>query len=109
EETAKFQEGVFGQRDAQTLRAISHLAIDYGLNNDYGTAREWCQLAYQRLSEATAGVSATEVLISWYIMAWALRLEGKYDEARDVGEEAWDYGKERLRPDHFATLRTAIG
>jgi Flp pilus assembly protein TadD len=109
EETRKLQEEVFGQTDPQTLRTIANLAIDYGLNNDYRRARELCQLAYQLMSEASIGVSATEVLISWYIMAWAVRLEGKYTEARDVGAEAWDYGRERLGPDHFATLRTAIG
>ena len=109
EETRKLHEEVFGRTDPQTLRTISNLAIDYGLNNDYRTARQLCQSAYQVMSEATIGVSATEVLISWYTLAWALRLEGKYTEARDVGEEAWDYGRERLGPDHFATLRTAIG
>jgi tetratricopeptide (TPR) repeat protein len=109
EETRKLQEEVFGATDPQTLRTTANLAIDFGLNNDYRRARELCELAYRLMSEAPVGVSATEVLISWYIMAWALRLEGKYDEARDVGEEAWDYGRERLGPDHFATLRTAIG
>ena len=109
EETRKLHEEVFGPTAPQTLRTISNLAIDYGLNNHYGAARELCQFAYQELSKATIGVSATEVLISWFILAWALRLEGKYAEARDVGEEALDYGRERLGPDHFATLRTAIG
>lgn len=109
EETRKLHEEVFGRTDPQALRTISNLAIDYGLNNDYRTARQLCQFAYQVMSEATVGVSATEILISWYTLAWALRLEGKYTEARDVGEEAWDYGTERLGPDHFATLRTAMG
>jgi tetratricopeptide (TPR) repeat protein len=109
EETRKLHEEVFGRAEPQTLRTINNLAIDYGLNNDYRRARELCQLAYQLMSEADVSVSATEVLISWYNLAWAVRLEGKYSEARDVGEEAWDYGKERLGPDHFATLRTATG
>ena len=108
-ETRRLHQEIFGQTDPQTLRIINNLAIDSGLNNDYRRSRELCQLAYQLMSEATTGVSATEVLISWYTLAWAVRLEGKYIAARDVGQEAWDYGKERLGPDHFATLRTAIG
>jgi tetratricopeptide (TPR) repeat protein len=109
EESREFHEEVFGPTDPQTLRVISNLAVDYGLNSNYGAARELCQRAHQLMSEATIGVSATEVLISWYNLAWAVRLEGRYAEARDVGEEAWDYGKERLGPDHFATLRAANG
>jgi tetratricopeptide (TPR) repeat protein len=109
EETQKLHDQVFGQTDPQTLRTITNLAIDYGLNNAYRRARELCQRSYQLGSEASVGVSATEVLISWYTLAWVVRLEGKYIEARDVGQEALDYGKERLGPDHFATLRTAIG
>ena len=40
-------------------------------------------------------------------MAWALRLQGQYNAARDVGEDALDYGRERLGADHYATIRTA--
>jgi tetratricopeptide (TPR) repeat protein len=109
QETRQLSEDVFGLTDPQTLRTISNLAVDYGLNSDYHTAKELCQLAYQLLSEAATGVSATEVLVAWYNLAWSVRLEGRYIEARDVAEEALDFGKERLGADHFATVRTAIG
>jgi tetratricopeptide (TPR) repeat protein len=108
-ETRQLNEEVFGPTDPQTLRTINNLAVDYGLNSDYRTAKKLCQLAYQLLSEAVTGVSATEVLVSWYNLAWTVRLEGRYIEARDVAEEAWDFGRERLGADHFATVRTAIG
>lgn len=97
----------FGQTHAQTMRTISNLALDHGLNSDYRTAQEMSQLAYQLLSESNTGVSPTEVLIAWYQMAWALRLQGDYSAARDVGEDALDYGRERLGADHPATIRTA--
>jgi tetratricopeptide (TPR) repeat protein len=93
----------------QTMRALVNLALDHGLNSNYRTAVDLSKRAHQLMSEATRGVSPTEVLISWYDMAWAARLDGLYTEARDVGEEAWDYGKERLGADHYATLRTANG
>jgi tetratricopeptide (TPR) repeat protein len=102
-------ERAFGSGHPQTMRAMVNLALDYGLNSDYRRAVEISKRAHTLLSEATSEVSPTEVLISWMDMAWASRLEGHYEEARDVGEEAWDYGKERLGADHYATLRTANG
>ena len=108
EETRDLHEETFGSTDPQTLRIVTNLGIDYGLNSDYIEAEKIGRHAHILRSQAI-GVSATEVLISWYTLAWAVRMQGRYTEARDVGEEAWDYGKERLGPDHFATLRTAIG
>jgi tetratricopeptide (TPR) repeat protein len=108
-ETLKLNEAAFGSTSPHTLRALSSLGLDHGLNSDYGTARELSQRAYLLASETGSGVSATEILIPWYRLAWAVRLEGRYTEARDVGEDAWDYGKERLGPQHPATLRAALG
>jgi tetratricopeptide (TPR) repeat protein len=109
QETRDLSEVVFGPTNPQTLSITSNLAIDYGLNSDYRRAKELCQSAFKLMSESSSGVSATEVLIAWYNLAWSVRLEGKYTDARDVAQEAWDYGRERLGPDHFATLRTASG
>jgi tetratricopeptide (TPR) repeat protein len=108
-ETLKLNEAAFGPAALQTLRAVSNLGLDYGLNGDYGTARELIQRAYLLASKTDSGASATEVLIPWYNLAWAVRLQGLYTKARDVGTEAWDFGRERLGPDHFATLRAANG
>jgi tetratricopeptide (TPR) repeat protein len=109
EQSRRLHEEAFGRDDPQTMRAINGLAVDCGLNSDYRQARQLCQLAFQLMSEASGGVSATELLITWYNLAWTVRLAGKYVEARDVGQDALDYGQERLGPEHFATLRTAIG
>jgi tetratricopeptide (TPR) repeat protein len=107
-ETLKLNEAAFGPSALQTMRAISNLGLDYGLNGDYSRAKDLSQRAYL-LASADSGASATEVLIPLYNLAWAVRLQGQYTSARDVGTEAWDFGRERLGPDHFATLRAANG
>jgi tetratricopeptide (TPR) repeat protein len=109
EESLKLHETTLGQTDPQTLRTLNNLALDYGFKSDYITARDLCQRAYVLFSEAEGGVSATDVLISWYNLAWVVRLQGRFTEARDVGQEAWAYGQERLGSDHWATLRAANG
>jgi tetratricopeptide (TPR) repeat protein len=108
-ETFESHEAAFGMADPQSMRALHNLALDYGLNSEYEKAVDRFKRAYQLESEAREGISAAEVLIVWYGLAWAVRLQGRYHDARDLGEEAWDYGKERLGSDHFATLRTANG
>jgi tetratricopeptide (TPR) repeat protein len=108
-ETFESHEAAFGMADPQSMRALHNLALDYGLNSEYEKAVDRFKRAYQLESEAREGISAAEVLIAWYCLAWAVRLQGRYHDARDLGEEAWDYGKERLGSDHFATLRTANG
>ena len=44
--------------------------------------------------------------MSWNGLARAVRLCGDYTEARDVGEDAYDYGRAILGPEHAWTLRT---
>jgi tetratricopeptide (TPR) repeat protein len=108
-QTLKLNEAAFGPTAPQTLRAISNLGLDQGLSGDYRMARELSQRAYLLASQSDSGVSATEVLIPWYNLAWAVRLQGLYTEARDLGTDAWAYGRQTLGPDHFATLRAANG
>jgi tetratricopeptide (TPR) repeat protein len=109
ERTRELHAEVFGPADPQTLRVMNNLALDYVLNSDYTGARELYQRVFLLQSESAAGVSASEVLSSWNSLAWDVRLCGDYIAARDVGEDAWDYGRERLGPEHYQTLRTANG
>jgi tetratricopeptide (TPR) repeat protein len=109
EETRLLYEKAYGPNDPQTLLVINNLAVDHGLNSNYNQARELCNVAYRLMRGAVSGVSATDLLLPWYNLAWAVRLEGLYSEARDVGEEALDFGRQRLSSDHFATVRAAIG
>ena len=107
QKTLGMHQEVFGENDPQTLRVMSNLAIDHVLNSDFPAARDLYQHVYMTQSVATAGVSATEVLSSWSGLARALRLCGSFSEARDVGEDARDYGRERLGAEHYLMLRAA--
>jgi hypothetical protein len=98
---------VLGSENPHTLRVMNNLAIDHGLNGDYWPSRELHQKTYVLQSEAQIGVSFSEVLNSWNGLARAVRLCSDFTEARDLGEDAYDYGKAQLGVDHFLTLRTA--
>ena len=106
EETRSLHEEVFGPDDPRTLRMMNNLAVDYALNSDYPAARNLHQQVYLGQSAANSGVSAAEILSSWNGLARTVRLMGDYTEARDVGEDALDYGREKLGMEHYWTLRT---
>jgi tetratricopeptide (TPR) repeat protein len=107
EESLRLCELEFGLENQDTLRAMNNLALDHGLNSDYGTARELHQRTFILQSEAAEEASAFAVLNCWNGLARAVRLRGEYTEARDLGEDAYDYGREYLGQDHYYTLRTA--
>ena len=108
DESLSLYQNELGEYAPRTLRVMNNLALDHGLNSEYVRARELHQRTFLLRSEATAGVSATEVLISWNGLSRAVRLCGDYAEARDVGEDAYDFGREALGPEHYLTLLTAI-
>jgi len=107
---------VLGPKHPRTLRVANNLAVDYGLNSRYEDARALHQETFGLRSEASAilgteeeaDVPATEVLSSWNGLARTLRLCGLYAEARDVGQEAYDFGLSELGPEHPRTLECAI-
>lgn len=107
EESLALHENVLGQEDPQTLRVMNNLAVDHGLNSSYQRARDLHERTYLLQSEARSGVSTSEVLNSWTGLARAVRLCGFFADATDVGEDAYDYGREQLGPEHYLTLRTA--
>jgi tetratricopeptide (TPR) repeat protein len=108
EQTVRLHEEAMGPEDPQTLRAMHNLALDYGLNSQYNRAQDIQQRTFRLQSEASAGVTPTDVLVSWDGLARIVRLRGYFTEARDVGEDAYDYGRERLGTEHYWTLRTGI-
>jgi tetratricopeptide (TPR) repeat protein len=108
-ETRVLHEEVYGPTASRTMLTLTNLAVDHGLNSNYRQAKALSDTAYRVALEAASTVAATERLIAWHNLAWAVRMEGQYDEARDVGEEAMDFGRQRLGSDHIATLRTTIG
>jgi tetratricopeptide (TPR) repeat protein len=94
--------------DTRTLRVTSSLALDYGLSSDYQRARDLYQQAFRQMSAATTeDLPSWDLLAAWTGLAWAVRLCGSYREARDVSEDAWDFGRERLGAENIATLRSA--
>ncbi|HLK00359.1 MAG TPA: FxSxx-COOH system tetratricopeptide repeat protein, partial [Streptosporangiaceae bacterium] len=114
EESLELHTEVFGPNQRQTLRVMNNLALDYGLNSEFERARDQHQRTYLLMRDAqsalTSEISAltSEILNSWNGLARALRLCGNYTAARDVGEEALDFGREKLNAEHFYTLRAAI-
>jgi tetratricopeptide (TPR) repeat protein len=106
EESLLLHQEVYGSEHRQTLRVMYNLALDYGVNSDYTAARDLHRETFILRSKVTSDVPATDVLISWDGLARAVRLCGDYNEARDVGEEAYEYGREMLGADNYWTLRT---
>ena len=109
EHTRKLHENVLGPTDPLTIRATNDLAVDYLLNSDYRKATELLEHVLFMQREAATGVSATEVSTSRTTLAWAIRLCGRFTDARDLAEDARDYSQEQLGPEHYQTLRAASG
>ncbi len=109
EESRQLHEAVFGAADPQLFRVLNNLASDYGHTCQYDKARRLFQSLYLDMSKIQSGVSFAEMLSTWNGLAWVVRCSGSYTEARDVSEDAMDYGLERLWPEHYATIRSSIG
>ena len=107
-ESLELHRMTLGPIDPQTLRVSNDLAVDYELNSRYPDALEQHRETYRLRSETEADIPATELLSSWGGLARALCLCGNYGEARDVGQEAYDFGLTELGVDHPRTLETAI-
>src|SRR5581483_11067236 len=107
-ESRPLLEASYGPDDSRTLRLLSSLALDYGLNSDYRTGRELYEEAFRRMSPAASHATALDVLGAWIGISWTLRLMGLFQEAFDVGQDAWAYGQDPdgLGPEHIATLRS---
>lgn len=111
-ESRELLDASYGPGDSRTLRLLSSLALDYGLNSDYKTARDLYEEAFRRMSPAASSATALDVLGAWIGISWTLRLMGLFQEAYDVSQDAWDYGKDpenNLGPEHLATLRSVNG
>ncbi len=101
-------EEVLGPEHPLTLRMSHNLALDYGLNSRYPESRDLHGRTYRLRNERPTDIPAQEVVSSWSGLARALRLCGSYSEARDVGQDAYDYGVAVLGPEHPRTLEAAI-
>ena len=108
EESRDLYEAKFGTEDSRSLRLVSSLALDRGLNSDYGTARDLYEQAYLGMSMANSDATASDRLGAWIGLSWTLRMMGRYRQAYDVGQDAWDFGQDPagLGPEHLATVRS---
>ncbi|GAB2820606.1 hypothetical protein GCM10027176_26230 [Actinoallomurus bryophytorum] len=97
---------VFGEQNPWTLRSINNLALDFGLVGRYREARELHMAVYMQQREPSSGASKVEILSSWNGLARVIRQHGEYTVARDLGEDALEYGRQELGAEHFWTLRT---
>jgi len=99
----------YGPGDSRSLRQLSSFALDHVLNSNYAAARGLYEQAYRGMTMASLA-TATDLLGAWVGLSWTLRLMGRYAEAYDVGQDAWDYGQdpEGLGPEHLATVKSVI-
>ncbi len=103
--TRALLEAQFGTEHFRSLRLLSSLALDYGLNSDYVTAKDLYQYAYPLMTQREAGTAPADLLGVWIGLAWTLRLLGQYREAQDLLQEAQDYAQVTLGLEHIASLR----
>jgi tetratricopeptide (TPR) repeat protein len=110
EQSRPLLETSYGVNDSRTLRLLSSLALDYGLNSDYRTAWELYEDAFRRMSPSGTDSTASDVLGAWIGISWTLRLLGQFQEAFKVGQRGRDFAEdpEGLGPEHVATLRANI-
>ncbi|MFI6484578.1 FxSxx-COOH system tetratricopeptide repeat protein [Nonomuraea sp. NPDC050663] len=97
----------FGARDPLTLRAINNLALDYALLSDFRRSQDLHKLAYLEQSSARKGVGTADVLVAWNGLARVVRLSGDYEQAIELGKEAYEFGRRELSAEHPLTLVTA--
>jgi hypothetical protein len=107
EQSYRLHEESLGATHPRTLRIMNSLALDYGLSSDYQAARELHERTYLQQIEATSGISKSDVLASWSGLSRAVRLCGEYVEARYLGDDAYEFGRQQLGANHYWTLRTA--
>jgi tetratricopeptide (TPR) repeat protein len=107
EQSRTLFEARYEPTESPTLRLLASLALDYGLTSEYFKARDLYEQVYRLMRGDPGAVSATDALGAYTGLAWAVRMCGQVDEARDVSLDAWEYGRVLLGPEHLATLRSA--
>ena len=106
EQSLTLHETALGAEDPQTLRVMNNLALDHGLTADY-----------ERHASCMSGPSSCRGRRMPSVRARCAELmerpgQGRaaaraFAEAVDVGEEAYDYGREGLGAENYQTLRAA--
>ncbi|MEV4298229.1 tetratricopeptide repeat protein [Microbispora rosea] len=97
----------YGEDDPRTLRTVNNLALGYALVSDYDKAVELQSRVNEVRSRPGVG-SKLDLLVSWGGLCQAVRLNGDYQAAYDLGVEALDYGRSEVGVDHVHTLAVAV-
>ncbi|WP_066361720.1 FxSxx-COOH system tetratricopeptide repeat protein [Herbidospora mongoliensis] len=92
---------------ASAFRVRHNLAIDHSLTSDYTSAQTMFQGLLLDLNIARENVAPAQLLGAWSGLSRVVRLCGDYESAVDVGQDAYEYGTDRLSLDHHETLRAA--
>ncbi|MEU9019851.1 FxSxx-COOH system tetratricopeptide repeat protein [Actinomadura sp. NPDC048394] len=99
-------ERVLGQHDPQVNRVAHCLGLDYGLMSDYQRCKVFHERAYVQQRSLGRASDAVDLLAPGSGLARAVRLCGDYAEAYDLGQYLYNFGVQKLGPDHPWTLRT---
>ena len=104
-------EKAYGLRDSRSLRLLSSLALDHGLNSQFTMAKDLYREASRYMNLAKSDSTDSDKLAAWIGLGWALRHLGEYEDALGVLLDARDYAIKRatLGPEHLASLRSANG
>ena len=106
EENRVLHEEAYGSHDSRTLRLLSSLALDHGLNGRFDVAKDLYKEASKYMTRAGSDATDSDKLGALSGLGWALRHLGEYQAALDVLQTAReDLGV--LPPEHLASLRSA--
>ncbi|MCK2214325.1 FxSxx-COOH system tetratricopeptide repeat protein [Actinomadura sp. ATCC 31491] len=105
EDSVRRHAAAFGPGDHRTLRAKNNLGLDYCLTSRFEQARELHENTLLEIRDTKSG--AATIVGCWNALARAVRLNGDYAEACDIGEEVLAYGLEYLGGEHPMYLYTA--
>lgn len=106
-ETLEAYRRTLGHTAPATLRAMHNLAVGTALTGDYETARLLFQESYLGQRDAAQGISQQSLVNTWNSLARTVRLHGDYEEACELGQDAYEFGVQELTIDHPQTLLAA--
>ena len=97
EETLELHNQVFGDDDPRTFSMANNVAIDHGLNSDYEAARLTDARTHQDRLDYYGRNDDPRVIRSLTAIARDLRQAGRYREALDIEEQAYQANDELVR------------
>jgi tetratricopeptide (TPR) repeat protein len=106
EESRVLHQDAYGSHDSRTLRLLSSLALDHGLNGQFDVAKNLYKEASKYMTRAGSDATDSDKLGASTGLGWALRHLGEYQAALDVLQTARE-DPGALSPEHLASLRSA--